>query len=186
MKNRVEKYCSLVKFSHGEQHIVVLLSPNNQLKSPKVRAKIFCSLSSIFRFLPPFVARLNFYEAIFFTSEHEFSWRERDVCKFSIASLNGRYMAESWCFNSFQGSIVLRFVHFTCNISLFNGTLFVAFVNYKLTSLDYLQLCYRLRTFISNLIFILIEISMEINKPMIGKSIFCFKKYISIHFDIFF
>lgn len=24
---------------------------------------------------------------------------------------------------------------------------------------------------------------MEINKPMIGKSTFCFKKYISIHFD---
>lgn len=130
MKNRVEKCCSLVKFSHGEQHIAVLLSSNNQLKSPKVRAKIFCSLPSIFRFLPPFVARLNFYEAIFFTSEHEFSWRERNVCKFSIASLNSLYMAKSWCFNSFRGSIVLRFVHSTCDIFLFNGTLFVALVNY--------------------------------------------------------
>lgn len=55
----------------------------------------FLFVSSIFRFLPPFVARLNFYEAIFFTSEHEFSWQKRDVCKFSIASLNSRYMAES-------------------------------------------------------------------------------------------
>lgn len=74
---------------------MVLLSPNNQLKSRKSQSENFLFAVIDFSISSSICRSAEFLRGNFFTSEHEFSWRERDVCKFSIASLNSLYMAES-------------------------------------------------------------------------------------------